>query len=102
MKYGLSEKSLGELNAILASMPHIEEAVIYGSRARGDYWRASDVDLSLKGEQLTRSDLLELDGKLYESCIPFFFDLCIYNQLADGEFKASIDREGVTIYKKTE
>lgn len=34
--YGLTDKSYNELLQILASMPEIEEVVLYGSRARGD------------------------------------------------------------------
>ncbi len=51
--YGLSEKNIKELTSILASFPHIEEAIIYGSRAKGNYRSGSDVDLSLKGAELT-------------------------------------------------
>lgn len=43
MRFGLDDKYLDELTAILRSIPEIEEAVIYGSRARGDYRRASDM-----------------------------------------------------------
>lgn len=35
--YGLTDKSYHELLQILASIPEIEEALIFGSRARGDY-----------------------------------------------------------------
>ena len=43
MRFGLDDKYLDELTAILRSIPELEEAVIYGSRARGDYRRASDM-----------------------------------------------------------
>lgn len=42
--YGLTDKSYNELLKIMASIPEIEESLIYGSRARGDFWWASDVD----------------------------------------------------------
>lgn len=51
MEYGIDDKYMKELREILASIPEIEEAVLYGSRARGDYKRGSDIDLSLKGEK---------------------------------------------------
>ena len=100
--FGLSERSYNELMAILGRVPHIDEAILYGSRARGDYWRASDVDLSLKGEHLTLSDLVALDDMLYESHIPYFFDLNIYNNITNPAFKDNVDCDGIVIYRKQE
>lgn len=97
--YGLSDQSYKELLEILASVPEIEEAMIYGSRARGDYWRASDIDLSLKGMQLTPHILSVLNDRLYESHIPYFFDTHIYQQIKNPKFKANVDRDGIVIYK---
>ena len=76
--YGLSEKNIKELTSILASFPHIEEAIIYGSRAKGNYRSGSDVDLSLKGAELTYKDVALLDDKLYYSYIPYYFDTIYY------------------------
>lgn len=99
-KFGLSELNLRELHAILSSIPHIEEAIIYGSRARGNYKNGSDVDLSLKGRDLTFHDLAVLDDKLYCSYIPYFFDTNDYNRLTNTALIDSINREGEVIYKK--
>ncbi len=100
MTFGLSDTNLHELRTILTAFPHIEQAVIYGSRARGDHRRGSDVDLALKGTALTRRDIALLDAKLEESYIPYFFDTCIYAQISDPVFRASIDRDGIIIYQQ--
>ena len=52
MMYGLRDRSYKELLDILSSIPEIEEVLIFGFRARGDFWRASDVDLSIKEKML--------------------------------------------------
>jgi predicted nucleotidyltransferase len=98
--YGLTDKSYNELLKILASIPEIEEALIYGSRARGDFWRASDVDLSIKGKDFTRHTLARLNDKLYESHIPLFFDTHVYANIKNPKFKANVDREGKVLYRK--
>lgn len=98
--YGLKERSYNELMAILTSVPEIEEAVLYGSRARGDYWHASDIDLSLKGNGLNRHVLSVLNDKLYESHIPYFFDTHIYSDIMNQKFKENVDRDGIVIYRK--
>lgn len=98
--YGLTDRSYNELLQILASIPEIEEAVIYGSRARGDFWRASDVDLSIKGADVNRHTLARLNDKLYYSHIPQFFDTHIYAAIRNPEFKANVDREGIVMYRR--
>lgn len=96
--YGLTDRSYYELLEILASFPEIEEVVIYGSRSRGDFWRASDVDLSIKGENFDRHDLAQLNDKLYESHIPQIFDTHLYSKIKNPRFKENVDREGKVIY----
>lgn len=99
--YGLTDKSYKELLEILASIPEIEEALIYGSRARGDYWRASDVDLSIKGKDIVRRTLALLNDKLYESHIPQIFDTHIYSDIKSQTFKDNVDQDGKVIYRRT-
>ncbi|MCR4919817.1 MAG: nucleotidyltransferase domain-containing protein [Prevotella sp.] len=98
--YGLTDRSYNELVQILASVPEIDEAVIYGSRARGDYWHASDIDISLKGKGCNRHTLRTLNDMLYESHIPYFFDTNIYADIHNPELKANIDRDGRTIFSR--
>lgn len=98
--YGLSDKNLKELRAILSSIPHIEEAILYGSRARGDYKNGSDIDLTLKGRDLTFHDLALLDFKLDNSYIPYFFDTNSYARLSNQFLIDNINKEGKVIYRK--
>ena len=99
--YGLTDKSYKELLEILASIPEIEEVLIYCSRARGDYWRASDVDLSIKGKNVVRHTLAVLNDKLYESHIPQIFDTHIYSKIKSQSFKDNVNQDGKLIYRKT-
>ena len=84
----------------MASIPEIEEALIFGSRARGDYWRASDVDLSIKGKDFDRHTLARLNDMLYNSHIPQFFDTHIYANIQNPQFKANVDRDGKVLYRR--
>lgn len=98
--YGISEQNLQELRSILSSIPNIEEAIIYGSRARGDYKKGSDIDLSIKGHKLSFHDLSLLDDKLYYSYIPYFFDTNSYDHLSNSALIENINKEGKVLYKK--
>ncbi len=37
MKYGLPERTVAQICAALAQYPAVERAVLYGSRAKGNY-----------------------------------------------------------------
>ncbi len=98
--YGLSERSYAELIQILGSVPEVEEAFIFGSRARGDYDHASDIDLSLHGPNLTRRSVRMLNDRLYDSHIPYFFDTHVFADIKNPKFKANVLRDGKLLYKR--
>ncbi len=47
MNHGLSPKTLDEIKTALAHFPEVEKAVLYGSRAKGNYRRGSDITETL-------------------------------------------------------
>ena len=100
MQFGLNNKELQALCATLASVPEVEEAIIYGSRARGTNHIASDIDITLKGKALTYLQLALLDAKIDELYLPYFVDLSLFSMLKNPDLLESINREGKVLYKK--
>jgi predicted nucleotidyltransferase len=99
MKYGLPDITLSMLDSIFRAYPGIREVVLYGSRAKGEYRRGSDIDMSLKtDETFTHTDLLRIAGDFDDSDMPYFVDVSIYDQLSNPELKAHIDRVGKVLY----
>lgn len=52
MPFGLSEEILTLLTDFFARYPEIEQVKIYGSRARGDHEKGSDIDLHFTQNQM--------------------------------------------------
>ena len=100
MQFGLNDMELQALRATLASVPEVEEAIIYGSRARGTNRIASDIDITLKGKALTYLQLALLDAKIDELYLPYFVDLSLFSMLKNPDLLESINREGKVLYKK--
>lgn len=94
---GLQEHELREILDILQSIPSVEQAILYGSRAKGNYKRFSDLDITLIGENLNSSDLAELEDKLYYTYLPYTFDLSIFSQLRNPELIDHINRAGIRL-----
>jgi predicted nucleotidyltransferase len=99
MKYGLSDKTLDTLESIFRKYSGIRQAILYGSRAKGNYRNGSDIDLSLKTDSsFTRTDLLHIAGDFDDSDMPYFVDVSIYDKLSNSDLKAHIDRVGKVLY----
>ena len=100
MKYGLPDRTLDTLDAIFRKYPGIKEAVLYGSRAKGNCRRGSDIDLSLKtADTFNFTDLLHIAGDFDDSDIPYFVDVSIYEKLSNPDLKAHINRVGKVLYQ---
>ena len=100
MQFGLDDRELQALCSVLASMPEVEEAIIYGSRARGTNQIASDIDITLKGNKLTYLPLALLDARIDDLYLPYFVDLSLFPMLKNPDFLESINREGKVLYKR--
>ena len=98
MPYGLTDKTLSQITGILANYPEVEAAILYGSRAKGNYRTGSDIDLTLTGDALTLDVLGRIDHALDELLLPYSFDLSILSRIDNPQLLEHIARVGKTIY----
>ena len=102
MKFGLSDDIIQMFHSVFARYPEVEEVIIYGSRAKGNYREGSDIDITLIGPNLTediRSDIwLDLDDLNH----PYLFDLSIFDALTSESLKDHIRRVGQTFYLRND
>ena len=101
MQHGLSAQTLQKIHDVLVRYPQVEEAVLYGSRARGDYKNGSDIDLTLRGgDALTHTILSRIANDLDDQLLPYTIDLSILGNIRNPEMVEQIERVGVVFYKK--
>jgi len=101
MKHGLHETTIQKICAILTRYPQVEKAVLYGSRAKGNYKNGSDIDLTLYGGVgLTLHVLYKIVNELDDLLLPYTIDLSIFNDIGDPDVIEHIQRAGVTFYEK--
>ncbi|MCQ2966812.1 MAG: nucleotidyltransferase domain-containing protein [Alphaproteobacteria bacterium] len=100
MKYGITEKEFELLLSVFPRYTEIESVILYGSRAKGNNKRFSDIDITLKGEKLTTKILNDIAYNIDELYLPYFLDISIYNKLKTPEFIKEIDNTGIEIYNK--
>ncbi|MDP2691558.1 MAG: nucleotidyltransferase domain-containing protein [bacterium] len=97
----LSQSEQDELLQVFGRFPDVEEAIVFGSRAKGNAKVSSDVDIALKGNTLTREIIGQIHGLLEEEIsLPYFFDVLNYHEISNKDLLDHIDRVGVVIYRK--
>ena len=102
MKYGLSDSTVGKICAIFSEFPGIERAILYGSRAKGNYKPGSDIDLTLHGASLTPRLCATIAETLDELMLPYEVDLSLFDSLDSVELREHIARAGVVFYSRPE
>jgi len=94
-RFGLSEQTISSLKTVFSKFPEIEEIVLYGSRAKGNFRPGSDIDISLKGRELTTDHLLKIESEVEELFLPYKIDLSLYSKIENPDFIEHIDRVGI-------
>ena len=99
--FGLLDRDIKYIIKALEQHDEIEKAVIFGSRAMGNYKKGSDVDIAIIGKNVNRSIIYKLDDCLNEVYhLPYFFDIIQYNAITNENLINHIDNEGKVIYTK--
>jgi predicted nucleotidyltransferase len=99
MKFGLSDEDIDSINDIFKNYL-IEKAVIFGSRAKGNYKDGSDIDIALFGD-VDFKNILEIKVEYDELFIPYKLDVVDYKKIKSKELKEHIDRVGKVFYAKS-
>jgi predicted nucleotidyltransferase len=97
--FGIYPKSYKDILAIIEDCPSIDEVIIYGSRAKGNFREGSDIDITIKGN-VNKDDVNKLWHKLDDSFIPYKFDISIYKDLKSESLIEHIQRVGKVFYKR--
>lgn len=99
-KFGLTESTIKLINAVFASHPQIEQVILYGSRAKGNYRVGSDIDLTMVGGDITLSDLMNIDAELDDLLLPYKIDLSLLHKIDDPDLVDHIKRVGAVFFQK--
>ncbi|MGK7395754.1 MAG: nucleotidyltransferase domain-containing protein [Candidatus Cyclobacteriaceae bacterium M3_2C_046] len=98
---GLTNSELEIISSALNKFDLIDSAILFGSRAKGNFQSGADVDLAIKGNELTDEIRLQLSGFLNEETpLPLFFDVVIFHHIKNKALIKHIERVGIEIYQK--
>lgn len=95
---GLTDKEIAKMKSVFEVESGIAEVVLYGSRAKGNYRPGSDIDLTLKGRDLTERQLVELSIRLDDLLLPYEIDLSIFEHIDNPDLTDHINRLGKAVF----
>jgi type I restriction enzyme S subunit len=100
MMFGLKTETMEAIREVLAKYPEVEKAILYGSRAIGNYRPGSDIDLTLTGEKLNLSILQKIENDLDDLLLPYKIDLSLHKQIQNQELLEHIERVGKVFFDR--
>ena len=101
MAFGLTEKDIELIRSAIKQHPEIEEIMVFGSRAIGNYKNGSDLDLAVKGSGVSLRIISRVGARLNEELpLPYQFDVIDYATIDTPALKEHIDSFGKVLFKK--
>ena len=96
---GLSEHDIQNMMATARDFAQVQQLVLFGSRAKGNYKPGSDIDLAIKCRGDNYDTAVALAAQLNQATrLPYFFDVVDYATIAEPALTAHIDRVGVVLF----
>jgi uncharacterized protein len=98
--FGLLEQDLDYIIKAIKKHAEIERAKIFGSRAKGNYKKGSDVDIAIFGKNINGKIVARTSDTLNEEYpLPYFFDVIHYESITNKQLIEHIDKLGIEIYR---
>lgn len=97
---GISERFIDALRKYCENNEQVEKVVLFGSRARGDHQKSSDIDLIVFTKGSSHSDQNLMENYIYELPTPLKIDVVFADRLSKEKMLSNIINEGIIIYEQ--
>lgn len=94
MKFGLSDGVRASLCRVFARFDEIERVVVFGSRAKGNFRDASDIDIAVFAPDMTDERFAQLWSALDDVPMVFKIDVLHWERLSHVALKENIVKHG--------
>lgn len=97
---GVSQRFISELQNYCLRNHQIDKVLLFGSRARGDYNKSSDIDLAIFTKNSSHTDQNLIEDDIIQMPTPLKIDIVFMDRLIKGKLISNIREEGVVIYEQ--
>ena len=95
--FGFSQNTLEQIINTLKKYPELESAVIFGSRAKGNFREGSDIDIAVFSKTLSDSSFAKICSDLEELPLLFKIDCVHVEKLSRQALIDKIRSEGIQV-----
>lgn len=99
MHHGLSDAAVAQIQTVLSRHREVEKAILYGSRAKGNFRTGSDVDLALVGQLLTPVTVAQIHDEFEAGSLPHRVDVALLSEIKNAALIDHIQRVGQVFYE---
>jgi predicted nucleotidyltransferase len=96
--FGLTDHALGLLRGFFSADPQIEKAIVYGSRAIGNFRNGSDIDITLDAPGMDFDDFVRLCSGVDDLMLPWNIDLSLLSHIDNPDLLSHIARVGKPLW----
>ena len=72
----------------------VREIILFGSRAKGNFKKGSDIDIAIIADDLPFDELIQIKVNITELSLPYNIDIIDFNKISNKELKEHIHRVG--------
>ncbi|MFZ6033710.1 MAG: nucleotidyltransferase domain-containing protein [Melioribacter sp.] len=97
----LSGVAAGDWEAIVDKIiknKKVKKIILFGSRAKGNYKKGSDIDIAIIADRLSYEELNQIRVDVSELMLPFKIDIIDFNKINNSELREHIQRVGKVLF----
>lgn len=96
--FGLTDRALGLLRGLFSVDPRIERAIVYGSRAKGNFRQGSDIDITLDAPSVDFDGFVRFCSAVDDLMLPWNVDLSMLSHIDNPDLLDHIARVGKPLW----
>lgn len=100
MKYGIDKYVIQSVIEVFKKNEAVDRAILFGSRAMGNYHSGSDIDIAVMGKNFSFDDYLTILSELNQLDSLYTIDLIRYESIDNSDLREHIKRVGIVLYQK--
>jgi type I restriction enzyme S subunit len=100
MTFGLEQHIIDKIISVFEVNSKVDKAYVFGSRAKGNYRLDSDIDIAIKGIDITFDDILKMSVAFEDKGIKNKIDLIDFTSIKEPALQEHIDRVGIEFYSR--
>lgn len=97
---GIPDDKWQKIVSVIKKHRNVSGIVLYGSRAKGTFKKGSDIDLALKGKNISSEQLTQINLDYEDLYLPWKLGITVYSDISNRDLKDHIDRVGIDISTK--